>query len=165
MSRTINPLVLAFIALILAIGSIVFGAISYFTITARFSSESSSSGIKSTWTSYDYLESIATPSFAPIDDLNISITLNQGEWLLLSFSCYANSLGISSTISFRFYVGGEINDPMHLNYLDNQVQSISFEGILKNLPIGDYNITILATNTGDDVGLYQQNLIVHTLIP
>ena len=63
MSRTINPLILTLTALILAIGGVVFGAISYFSITARLSSDSNTSGIKSTWTSYDYLESALNELF------------------------------------------------------------------------------------------------------
>lgn len=153
------------LSIILGLSAIAIGAFSIISQPTCQSPCPDSPGLKHTWSSYDNLQEITSIIYYRIDDLNLTITVNEGEWIYLFFNCYAYSHGSDSRAGVRFYVNGTVDYPFILVDLIGTTvyYTISLQGIVKDMDPGEYLVSVIAGRSGDDCAYISCSLIVQTL--
>ena len=141
---------------------------STFTIITRPTCQNpcpDSPGLKQTWSSYDTTETLTSVIYSRIEDLDLTITLHEGEWIWLSFSCYAYTSGINSRAGVRFYVNGTVDYPYILvDLIDSgTMYAIFLQCIVKDELPGTYLASVIAGRSGSDCTYASLSLIVQTI--
>jgi hypothetical protein len=153
------------LAIILGLSGVV---ISTFTLITRPTCQtpcSDSPGLKHTWSSYDTTEVITSIIYSRVEDLDLTITLHEGEWIYISFNCYAYSSGPDSTAGVRFYVNGTVSYPYTVIDLigSGVMYGITLQGIVKDEDPGNYLVSVIAGRSGSDCTYASLSLIVQTV--
>ena len=172
---------LAVFALIIALGALGLGVYQIFFVSEPSVDES---GLVNTWHNLLLNTVDVNSTYEPIDQLNTTIEVNNGEWVYVSF---AGNAKLDPTDTLRhslilyFAIDGDLQTPgfVYEENLDNATEDdvewipVSFYAMFKDLDPGSYVVSIyvsVAYNTcpaqiGGVNSFMGSSLLIQTLIP
>jgi hypothetical protein len=175
------------IIIILLVGVILIGFGTYFVINLQAQIDqlkSKDSGIVSTWYTLLLDNVDVNSTYEPIDQLNTTIEVNDGEWVYISFAGNAKLDPVDTlrhALIFYFAIDGALQAPgfVYEENLDDATEDdiewvpVSFHAMFKNLDLGTYIISIYVAvmynacpgEIGGVNSFMGSSLLIQTLIP